>query len=233
VSIKKLAVFVEGQTEQIFLQTLFENIAGKRRIEVQPVTYQTKALVALELTKKRLIRSDLQYFILLMNCQNDEKVKSVILEQRPTLLKAGYSLILGLRDLYPKTLADLPTVKKNLAYGMPTVGIPTHLLLAVAEVEAWFLQDHTHYVKIDAELDHTKFKHAFGFDPIADSAEVIPWPADLLHRIYQSAGKAYKKNRNHVQRTVKLLDYAEMYITFPDKLPHLGQFITHIDAFLA
>ena len=229
---KKLAIFVEGLTEQIFLRKLIEEIAGEKRIDVHALTYGSKVIAALELTKKRLIRKDLKYFVLLMNCQNDEKVKSVVLEQRPYLVKAGYSLILGFRDLYPKTLADLPMVKKKMAYGLPTAGVPTHIVLAVTEIEAWFLQDHTHYSKIDAALDHTKFKATFGFDPTVDSAEDVPWPSDLLHRIYRSVGKAYRKSRGQIQRTVSVLDYAEMYVTFPDRLPHLGQFIGHVDSFL-
>lgn len=232
-TVKKLAIFVEGQTEQLFLQTLMEEIAGKKKIDVQPVVYGTAALAKLDLTKKRIFRENLKYFVLLMNCQNDEKVRSVIIEQRPSLTKAGYSLILGLRDLYPKTLAELEIVKRNMAYQLPTSGVPTHILLAVAEVEAWFLQDYTHYAKIDSALDHTKFKSLFGFDPMLDSAETVPWPSDLLHRIYQSVGKAYKKSRAHVQRTVGVLDYAEMYVTFSTRLPHMRELIRHIDRFLA
>lgn len=167
-----------------------------------------------------------------MNCQNDERVKSVVLEQRPSLIKAGYSLILGLRDLYPKPLSDLAQVKLNMKYGVPTAGVPTHILLAVAELEAWFLQDHTHYSKIDTSLDHSKFKTAFGFDPMLDSAEDVVWPSQLLHRIYQSAGKAYNKSRAHVERTVGVLDYAETYLNLPNRLPHLREFIGHIDTFL-
>lgn len=229
---KKLAIFVEGQTEQIFLEKLLEAIAGKKNIDVQSLVYSHTPLAKLELTKKRILGGNVKYFVLLMNCQNDEKVKSVILEQRQSLAQAGYSLILGLRDLYPKTIADLATTKRNIAYGLPTAGVPTYIVLAVAEVEAWFLQDYSHYAKIDARLDHTTFKNKFGFDPVVDSAEQIAWPSNLLHKIYQSAGKAYKKNRNHVERTVGTLDYGEMYLTFPRQLPHLGEFIGHIDRFL-
>lgn len=232
-TVKRLAIFVEGQTEQLFLQTLIEEIAGKKQIDVHSIVYGTAALAKLELTKKRIFRANLKYWVLLMNCQNDEKVKSVIIEQRPTLTKAGYSLILGLRDLYPKTLADLEAVKRNIAYRLPTSGIPIHILVAVTEVEAWFLQDYTHYAEIDPELNHTEFKNLFGFDPMLDSAETVPWPSNLLHRIYQSVGKAYTKSRAHVQRTVHVLDYAEMYVTFPVRLPHLRELIGRIDGFLA
>lgn len=231
--VKKLAFFVEGQTEQIFLKSLLEQMAGQKRIDVHATTYQSTSLTKLELTKKRIFRSDLKYFVLLTNCENDEKVKSVILDQRPTLTSAGYSLILGLRDLYPKTVADIANVKTNIAYGLPTVGVPTRIFLAVAEVEAWFVQDHTHYAKIDPALVHSNFKANFGFDPMLDSAESVPWPSDLLHRIYQTAGKAYKKSKRHVDRTVGVLDYGEMYMSYPGKLPHLRALVDQIDAFLS
>lgn len=230
--VKRLAFFVEGQTEQIFLKSLLEHIAGQKKIDVEVTTYQSANITKLELTKRRIFRSDLEYFVLVTNCENDEKVKSVILDQRPTLTNAGYSLILGLRDLYPKTLADIAEVKRNIAYGLPTAGVPTHILLAVTEIEAWFLQDHTHYSKIDATLLHPNFKAGFGFDPMMDSAENVVWPSDLLHRIYQSGGKAYKKSRRHVDRTVGVLDYDEMYVNYPAKLPHLRELVNHINTFL-
>ena len=230
---KKLAFFVEGQTEQLFVKTLLEEIAGKKRILVEETQYRTSNVTKLELTKKRFFRSDLEYFVLLVDCKNDERVKSVVLDQRPTLSSSGYSLILGLRDLYPKSIADLAAVKRGIAYGLPTSGIPTHVLLGVAEVEAWFLQDHTHFAKIDPALDHTDFKAQFGFDPVTESAETVPWPSNLLHQIYQSVGKAYRKSKKHVERTVGTLDYGQMYLTYPEKLPHLKELIVHIDSFLS
>jgi hypothetical protein len=49
----------------------------------------------------------------------------------------------------------------------------------------------------------------------------------------QSAGLAYRKSRKHVQRTVKALDYEEIYLALPNKLPHLEELLGHIDGFLA
>lgn len=66
-----------------------------------------------------------------------------------------------------------------------------------------------------------------------ESAETIPAPAALLHQIYASVGLAYKKSRKHVQRTVKALDYEEVYFALPKKLPHLEKLLEHIDGFLS
>ncbi len=227
---KKLAIFVEGQTEQIFLKSFIEEIAGVRNIE-----FDCKVMVAgafISLSQKTVLAGAQKYFVLLVNCQNDEKVKSVILDQRDSLAKNGYSLILGLRDLYPNQKSDLSTIEVKLKYRVPTSGVPTHILLAVTEIEAWFLQEHLHFSKIQAALDPLKFKEIFGFDPINESAENVTHPSELLHTIYSSVGFAYKKNRKHVERTVNVLDYAHLYLGVSNKLPHLAEFIGHIENYL-
>lgn len=123
-------------------------------------------------------------------------------------------------------------MKRSLRTGVHTKGVPIHILLAVAEIEAWFIQEHTHFHRIDSRIDTTAFKSKFGFDPATESAETIPNPADLLHRIYGSVGNAYKKTRAHVQRTVDVLDYAVLYADCVDRLPHLREFGAHLDCFL-
>lgn len=234
--VKKLALFVEGQTEQIFLQRLIEEIAGSKRIkfEVQ-VIRKGGVLGIVKLSQKpgTISSSDHSHFVLIVDCMGDERVKSTLLDQRPSLLKNGYSLILGLRDLYPTPLSELAKVKSKLSYMVPTSGVPTQILLAVSEIEAWFLQEFTHFRKIHPKLDPSTFKNMFGFDPINDSAETVHSAAGLLDQIYSSVGFRYKKSRNHVERTVSVVDCAALYITLPASLPHLREFVQHIDNFLS
>jgi hypothetical protein len=231
---RKLAVFVEGQTEQVLLRSLVAAIAGENNIHFDQKLLVSDKLITLQQVQPIPARqpADVRYFVLLVNCQNDERVKSVILDQRESLARANYSLILGLRDLNPNKLHDLSAIKAKLAYRVPTAGIPTHILLAVSEVEAWFLQEHSHFARIDNRLDVSTFKANFGFDPVNESAETIQEAAALLHRIYSTVGKAYHKDRKRVQRTVDALDYSELYVSLPEKLPHLKEFILHIDTFL-
>jgi Domain of unknown function (DUF4276) len=230
---KKAAIFVEGQTEQIFVERFLQEIGSAHSIQF---------LVQRAGPPLKTLRNDPpstappgtpSFFVLLFDCGQDERVKSVILDRRKTLERASYDIVLGLRDLYPKSLADLAAVKQSLKTGVPTKGVPIHILLAVAEIEAWFIQEHTHFAKIDAHLDPATFKATFGFDPSLESAEAIPHPAELLHQIYSLAGKAYKKTRAHVERTVDVLDYAALYLDCVDRLPHLKEFISHVDNFLA
>jgi len=230
--VKKLAVFVEGLTERLFVEKLIEQIAGEKNVQFArnecPQTFVTlKHAVPAQASGTE------RYFVLLYNCQNDEKVKSTVLDQRQSLMKAGYDLVLGLRDLHPRPIADLAKVKSGMLYGVPTAGVPIRLLLAVAEIEAWFLQEGTHFARIDNRLDVSTFHAAFGFDPFVDSAESLSHPAELLHVIYQTVGKAYRKKRSQLQRTVDAIDYGAMYLELPGRLPHLRDLILEIDGFLS
>lgn len=226
--LKKLAIFVEGQTEQIFLKEFIEQIAGKGNI-----SFECKAVGAiLNLKQKDQSYGEL-HKVLIFDCQGDGALKSTILDRRDGLISAGYTLILGLRDLYPISLEKLEAVKLSLTYGIPTAGVPTKILLAVFEIEAWFLQENLHYSKIDQNLDVSTFKSSFDFDPTIDSAEKIKAPAALLQKIYRSVRKGYNKNRTHVDRTVKAIDYENLYINCTDKLLHLKEFVVHLENFLA
>lgn len=229
---KKLALFVEGQTEQLFMKAFLEEVAGAKNIEFQTEVYgPSGSILKLRQATPGTDPTHPQYFALLVNCQNDERVKSVVLDQRASLSRAGYSMILGLRDLFPIPLSKLESVKMNLRYGVPTSGVPTHILLAVAEVEAWFLQEASHFTRIDERLNTTEFRTKFGFDPENDSAELVERPAEMLHMIYSSVGKAYKKKKAHVERTVQVLDYATLYLRLPTLLPHLAALIGYLEGF--
>jgi len=229
---RKLAIFVEGQTEKIFLENLIGEIAGVKNISFRRTVVTGNTLTILRQESEPPENPASPYLVLLADCQNDERVKTVVLYQRPYLERANFSLILGLRDLHPNPLSSLQRITSKLKYGVPTSGVATHILLAVAEIEAWFLQDQNHYRQIDPALDSTTFKARFGFDPATESAESVQEPAALLHKIYGSVGKAYRKDRKRVERTVSALDIAQVYLTLPNRLPHLRDLIAHIDGFL-
>lgn len=228
-ALKKLAVFVEGMTERIFVERFIKELAGERNVFFEVKSFPSHRGVAFHQIPEA---GQGNFFVLIYDCQNDEQVKSVILDRREALESAGYSLILGLRDVYPTPLSEVHKVAGRLAYGVPTKGIPTHILLAVTEIESWFLQEATHYLRIDNLLDVSEFKSKFNFDPTIDSAETIEHPAQLLDEIYKSIGKRYKKRRAHIARTVGALDIDNMYMEAVKLLPHFQIFVGHIDGFL-
>jgi len=225
--IKKMAIFVEGQTEVIFLKRLLEELAGEKSLHVHETT-QIRDLRTLEISLNRSVK----YFVLIVNCRCDAAVKSSILDNRPNLIKNGYDLALGLRDLYPIGRDKLAEVSRRLRTGVPTKELHVQICLAVMETEAWFLQENKHYIKIDPTLTTEKIIAGVGFNPEEDNAESVRHPAEMLGKIYQLAGKGYKKSRRQVERTVNALDYANLYLNSRRKLKYFDRFLGHLEAFI-
>ena len=229
---RKLAFFVEGLTEQIFIKNLFVEIAGIKNITIEETSYtgkkgDTSLLKVLANSKT----NNTKYYILIVDCQADNKVQSAIIDNHPSLVKENYSKVLGLKDIYPKTYSDLPLLEKGAKYGVPTK-IPTDVLLAVAEVEAWFLAEHFHFQKIDSRLTLKTIKANFGHDLNTVDVEKILHPALELDNIYKHVGKRYKKQKNNLSRTIAALDFNNLYFNLPNRVVYLKKLITHIDSFL-
>lgn len=227
---KKLAVFVEGQTEQIFFQRLIVEMAGAHKVSLSIQSRSTDKIVNLK--GESSVDSQVEYFVLIYDCQCDSSVKSKIIENHAGLVKAGYSTIFGLLDLYPRPLSDLPRVRQALPKYVPTAGVAPRIHLAIAEVEAWFLQEETHYVRIHPLLTREKVVEVSGFDPAADSAESIAHPAGTLKQIYNSVGLGYAKSKAHVQRTVNALDMDSMCLQSSALIPSFSALYLDVEAFL-
>ncbi|MES1225488.1 MAG: hypothetical protein ABUT20_58960 [Bacteroidota bacterium] len=231
---KKLAFFVEGLTEQLFVKELLTEIAGAKNITIEDIKFSSskdKSKLFQIIGKSNTGNS--QYYVLVIDCSNDSRVQSAVIESHEKLVKNGYSKILGLRDIYPKTHTDLPAIKRVIKYGIPTKPIPTDILLAVTEIESWFMAEYLHFEKIDSRLTHSLIKTNFLHDLINDNVEMIIHPSAELHKIYSSVGKKYAKKTKTISRTVKSLDYSHIYLTLIGRVNHLKTLIGHIESFLS
>jgi len=225
-TVKKLAIFVEGQTELIFVERLITEVIGCKNIHIERCNARDN------LTKiKTKEHNECTYYVLIYDCQNDERVKTEILDKRDSLIKNGFSSIIGLRDVHPIEPENIMKLKRGLATGVPTKGISIAIFIAKMEVEAWFIQEATHYQKINDQLTNQFISSNTGFNPLTDNAEDQLRPAPLLHEIYSLVGLAYKKKLNQTNRTVNALDYEELYINLPTKLPSLKAFVERLDSF--
>jgi len=223
--LKKLAIFVEGLTEQEFAIRLLKELAGKRGISFNIQKQHRGHLSLVELRSHP--NPDVE--VLIANCDTDNQVKSQIAEQYDSLNKAGYSLIIGLRDVHPLTHKDIPTLLKYMSTGLPNGGAPIHLHLAILEVEAWFLEELTHFERIDPNITKADLL-AGGFDPENIRAFNLENPARILDEIYKRAGKRYTKQRNRIQRTIDALCYEDVYIKVRQNAPSLDGFIGSLEA---
>ncbi|MEM9541385.1 MAG: TOPRIM nucleotidyl transferase/hydrolase domain-containing protein [Cyanobacteria bacterium P01_E01_bin.42] len=69
--LKKIAIFVEGQTEQIFVEKLLNEIAGYNNISIQiNIMGGSKTTRTIQKTKQKLMK-DARFFALLYDCGNE------------------------------------------------------------------------------------------------------------------------------------------------------------------
>jgi hypothetical protein len=230
----KLAIFVEGQTEQVFAEKLLSEVAGEKnvRIEKRKVTGGASCKRKLKLIEAVKPDSGEKYYVLIVDCANDELVKSRILEEYDNLARAGYELIIGLRDVHPIARADIAKLRAGLPLYVKTKPIHVQFVLAVMEIEAWFLAEHTHFERIDTRLTVALIKSSLGFDPSCDDMELRDQPASDLDAVYRLVGRRYSKRRSVVQRTVDVLDFARLYLELPSRYAPLRQLATCLEGFL-
>jgi len=228
---KKLAIFVEGQTEQLFAERLVNEIAGKHKVSIQKHKSEGRSrLVCINGSKANQAQ---EYFVLIVDCGTDNRVKSDISENYESLVSSGYDGIIGVRDVFPDAdYSQIPKLRMGLQLRIKTKPIKVLFALGVMEIEAWFIAEHTHFLRLDSKLTTSYINSHLGFDPSRDDLERLPHPAGSLDAIYHLAGLLYDKNKNIVQRTVDILDYENIYCTLVDQFDDLSALIAAIDAFL-
>lgn len=230
---KKLAIFVEGQTETIFVRKLLEEVAGSHNIvivENKITGKQNSRITTLQMSD--LITHETKYYVLLYDSGGEGSVVSDIRDQYSSLTRSGYDQIIGLRDVYPLPFAQKSSLENGLNAVLPRGMLPAHVVLAVMEIEAWFLAEWHHFSKISEDLNIALIEEALGFNPKTDDMEMRHHPAEDLHQIYKLIGRSYKKRKKQVNAIVSSLDYEFLYLELADRVPSFGKLVNYINGFL-
>ncbi|MBB3909534.1 DUF4276 family protein [Sphingomonas desiccabilis] len=222
---KKVAIFVEGHTEAAFVRKLVIHVAGARGVNF--ISEVQHGGVFVQHYHDHSPGNDLE--VLIANCCNDAAVLTFIRERYEKLAAAGYSSVLGLRDLYPLTHQELPALEAGMQTRVPDGDVPVQLVVAVAEVEAWFIEEVTHFTRIDPLLDDESVQVATGYSLSSRLAESLPHPAETLHQAYQVAGMAWRKTSSQVARTVSSLDFGFMLQDARKHSQSMDLFLCHLE----
>ncbi|MBK9742195.1 MAG: DUF4276 family protein [Saprospiraceae bacterium] len=246
---KKIAFYVEGQTEQLFINKLLIEIAGQKNIEIELQQFQgigrpTKSIYP----KTTAQHQNPQHFALIFDCMGDGGVKPRILQDSTSLFNQGFSEIVGLIDFYSPpnrtkfSLADLSKFENELRNGTLrngsriTLPLPndTSIVIAVREIEDWFLAECKHYHCIDASIVLNAAQLSIlGFNPFVDDLTLRnTTAAEDLKSVYQLVGKTYNKSKYNIERTVDCLDFINLYFEISGKIAKLHELIEKINNFL-
>src|SRR3981081_3105034 len=100
----KMAIFVEGYTEIVFIDRLIEQIANDNavRIEWRLISGGTTCPRTSRQLKAAQVHTGQEHFVVIFDCGGDDLVKTRMVKAYPNLVNAGYSRIVCIRDVYPK-----------------------------------------------------------------------------------------------------------------------------------
>lgn len=231
---KKLAIFVEGLTEQILVRKMLEELLDRRKIAIQTVKITGGHNVRMSFTVMTAahVTRQTDYFVMIYDCGGETNVKSYILAQRNSLLRGGYNRILGLRDVYPNfEREEIKKLKMGLNFKLPQKGAQTKICIAVMETEAWFLGEYTHLKKISGKLTPEYVEKRLGFNPKTGNMELRERPAQDLKHIYNLVGHDYTKKKAKLNSVVNKLNFNLFTHQLSQKMESLGEFMDQIDSF--
>lgn len=214
---RRLAVFVEGQTELIFVREFLKQWYG---YDVNIVGFDCYNLLAKEFrdAEYKYGSEDSENYFMLVNVGNDNSVLSSIIGRLKFLRNKGFQLIVGLRDMYSsqyikdaknheivdevsqKHLNSVNEVLRNVEDG---VFVNFHF--AIMEVEAWFIGIDGFIERLDRHLTRDTVRQNLNINFDDDPEKTIFHPAAELGKIYALIGKQYDKHKSDISSVMSLL----------------------------
>ena len=221
---KKIAVFVEGQTELIFVRKLLMDI-----IDPQKLSIACYSLVSGEGFKEvpfPIKCPTAELYFQIMDIGGDNKILGVIKDREENLVKADFEKILALRDMYSdeydqmaQTVDDdvinnMVTKKQEIIKTIMSYPNRIKLFFAIMETEAWFLGFYKLFERMDSKLtkNYIKQKTKIAIDVIDSEREFFK-PSNKVRKILHLVNKEYDKSYDIVNKVVgniKPSDYEDV-----------------------
>lgn len=217
---RKVAIFVEGQTELIFVRRFLSMI-----IDPSKLSFECMELVAHGLSYVLFSYSSPspEVHFMIINAHSDEGVLSSIDEREKNLIeKGGYEKIIGLRDMYSEIYTKLShgainddvsnqiIQRHNLTIQKMTYRDRIKLYFAIMEIEAWFLAMYNIFQRIDSVLTVEYIGEKLGFDlRRIDPQKAFYKPSNQLRDVFLLSGRYYNKKESDIENITSKMELAD------------------------
>ncbi len=202
------AVYVEGKAELLFVADV---LAKYSDYDAQKVGFQCINLNAdaYEYVPYPIQggRETSETFYQLVNVNSDGRVISKLKKDIPNLLRQGFEIILGLRDVFGedyKMLCDNQEINFSLIEQMHTVqqsqlqgsfSADIRLHYAIMEYETWMMALLDNFVTFKGGNLSVILQH-IGIAPEADFEHTVFHPYNKVQEIYRELGEHYGKHES-------------------------------------
>lgn len=231
---KKIAIFVEGQTEQSFVEELLRHVIGARRLFIDTSKAHGGKNYPRQFSQIRATDpgTSAEFYAQIVDSSCDASVIEDIVKKYAELENRGFSQVIGIRDLYPKSRSDESAVFARMRSLIPKGTMPVDIVLTVMEFETWFIAEYNHFDNFHAGLSLQAVISTLNYDPRTHDVTTIPHPSLELKKAYGIVKMPYNKSSKVVQRTIQSISYAHVYLDLPSRVPSVKQFVDTIDRFL-
>lgn len=228
----KTALFVEGQTEMIFVRELLLKIFEPDRLIIECFNLFNDLFP--EPTHYSHQGKNADLFFLINNIGNDQKVLSSLLKRQALLLgRGGFGRIIGLRDMYGKEYNDL-SADERVDRELIRRFIQSHrdqikyhaersqdiyFCFAIMEVEAWFMGFDQLYPRLSKRYSKALLQEKMGINlSKTDPERSFHHPTATLTELWALLGMKYNKSAKTIEQFAKSIHANDI-----ERLLHSGR----------
>lgn len=217
---KKVAVFVEGQGEQVFVRHLLYYLLDPTKFSFECLRLRSENLEEVPYAYENQLAD---VYFLIINTQGDGSVLPAIKKREQGLFRQGFNKIIGLRDMYSQAyreispgIIDYHIIQQFIdgaKYSITTMSQPDkiHFHFVIMELEAWWLCMYTLFAKIDEQLTVAFIAQKLGYDLSAiDAEKVFFHPASNVIKILNLVGIKYDKRFSDVERIISSMTFDDI-----------------------
>ncbi len=218
----KTALFVEGQTELVFVREYL-----LKSYEYQNISLECYTLFkdnALNETEYSFPNDNATHFYQIINVGNDNAVMTRLLNREQYLWNAGFHRIIALRDMYSKNyresiaLNNQGKIEQALNQEFIKTAYQTiqnrakkpekiYFCFAIMEGESWILAFYHFLEKINPMLNVSYIQEQLKIDLSSiDPEKEFFHPAEILSRIYKLVGENYSKSKGNIEAIMAALE---------------------------
>lgn len=202
----KYAVYVEGKSELLFVADVLQKYSNYNPDECGLRCINLNADDFERMNHPLQGNEQSARFYQIVNVNNDNRVVSKLNKDIPGLLDQGYSVVIGLRDVFGETYKQLTNEKSVIDRAMiekmhgaqrraikAPEGSDCRLHFAIMEYETWMLALIENFVRNNGK-DVDELCQQLGIDKTENFEETIYHPFPLVKKIYQACGSDYHKH---------------------------------------
>lgn len=211
---RKICVFVEGQTEQIFVREFLLKWFEYSHLSMECHQIIGSQTIAAEYDYNN---HEADYHYQIVNVGNDNRVLSWLLDRVDGLKREGYELIVGLRDMYSQyyrkksSVIDLELNKQIISAAYEEIqerlqknAAMVSFHFAIMEIEAWMLAMYPSLLKKFPAISEDDLKNIYNIED--DVEQTIYHPADTLNKVFNIVGSTYQKHKSDANSIVRFIE---------------------------